>query len=70
MNTSVLVIAVGLAIVLARLLFSAGLMLANGWRIGAYTTASLLQLLVLIQAIVAVGILFRATLNGFRRSRA
>jgi hypothetical protein len=70
MNKIVLVMAIGLAIVLTLLLFAAGLMLANGGSIRAYTTASLLQLLVLIEAIVAVGILFRATLHTFRRSRA
>jgi hypothetical protein len=70
MKKFVLAIAVGLAIVLVLLLSSAGLMLANGGSIRAYTTASLLQLLVLIEAIVAVGILFRSTLHGLRRSRA
>jgi hypothetical protein len=70
MNKIVLVITVGLAIVLTLLVLAAGLMLANGGNIRACTTASLLQLLVLIEAIVAVGILFRATLQTFRRSRA
>lgn len=69
MNKLVLVIILGLAIVLVLLVAEAGLMLARTASIRAYTRPSLLELLVQIEAIAAVGILLRATLHRVGRSR-
>ena len=67
------VVLLALAITLVLLLVVAvfGLMLAMGRSIRGegYTAASLLGLLVLIEAIVAVGFLIRAVVQGVRKSR-